>query len=136
MEIGSFAKTNGIKVSRVEKWIKDGLIPGADLDENHVPDSARMPYTQARAKNAKAIYRSIVQATKQRRHVLSQIYGICPEEFESYINQLIEAGLIVRRKTDGITYYDATPKAINADDKNLKQIIESVASAITPRIIV
>lgn len=99
------------------------------------PIPLEYPTPKREPKSVSAIYRSIVQATKRRRHVLPQIYDVCPEEFESYINQLIAVGLIVRRKTDGIVYYDATPKAINADDRTLMQIIRSVASTITLGII-
>lgn len=50
MKIDTFALQNKVKRKTVEKWIKDDLIPKADLEKDYIPESARLPYTKARAK--------------------------------------------------------------------------------------
>ena len=62
-------------------WIKNGLIQCANLEKDYVPDSARPPYTKARAKKAGAIYVSIVKASCNRQHVLPKLYRRGDDEF-------------------------------------------------------
>ncbi len=108
MTIEEFKDMNNVKKEEtVIKWINKGYIPGTNLADNYIPDSARAPYTKARAKNADSIYYSILRATFHRKHVLPQLYSMCLEEFEGYIERLEAAGYIIVRVTDGITYYDA-----------------------------
>ena len=60
MTIKEFMNNNGLKNrSTVEKWINDELIPNASIENDYIPNSARVPYTKARAKKAESIYRSI-----------------------------------------------------------------------------
>ena len=129
MTIQEFAAAKKVKVKTVESWIEKGLIPLADLSENYVPNSARAPYTGARAKKSDAIYTSIVRASKELKHVLPSLYGICDEEFEGYIDRLVEAGFIERRTTDGVTYYDATLMASNTTDKAILHTLEMLVGA-------
>ena len=124
MDIDAFASKNKRRRKTVVKWINCGLIPKAELEKNYVPDSAREPYTKARAKNSNAIYVSMVKASVGRKHILPVIYGLCQDEFEGYVDRLIRAGFIERRISDGITYYDAT---IKVKDINRKQILSAVA---------
>ena len=126
MTIECFAKNNNRKIETVLKWIYEGLIPGSSVDKNYVPESAREPYTDARAKSTEAIYCSIVNASNNRKHVTHKTYGLCENEFISYINRLINAGLIERRVEDGITYYDVTLLAL---DKKRKFILECIERA-------
>ena len=131
MTIEEFMKNYNIKKKEtVVKWISDQLIPGASLSKDYVPNSARPPYTKARAKTADSIYYSIIKGTRNRLHVLPQIYKICPEEFNTYIEQLEKAELIVRRITDDITYYDLTMKAMNCTKKMVLDIIRSCSEGI------
>lgn len=125
MTIERFMSNYGIKRREtVTNWIKNGLMPGANLQHNYIPDSARPPYTKARAKNTNAIYISLVKGAYNRRHIMPQLYNnMCEDEFNGYIDRLVEAGLIVRRVSDGITYYDAT---INANNINKKFILEAL----------
>lgn len=124
MTTDTFMRNYGIKKKGlVTKWITEELIPGANLDEDYIPDSARPPYTKARAKNAKSIYYSIVIASHNRQHVLPKLYKICQEEFNGYINRLAQANLIDIRVTDNITYYDAT---LSATDVNKKFILDAL----------
>ena len=55
MTIEQYANKNGKKIEIVLKWIYDGLIPQASVDNDFVPDSARVPYRS----NAKTLIRSM-----------------------------------------------------------------------------
>lgn len=132
MTIKEFAERNKIKKKEtVIKWITDGLIPGANLCEDFVPNSARIPYTKARAKNSKAIYVSIVKATEKRYHVTADIYNLSEDEFNGYINRLIEAGLIAERVTDGIRYYDLPLPDKSYTKKFIIDTIEALARGVS-----
>ena len=132
MTINMFMNNYGIKKKEtVIKWIMDDLIPGANLSTDYLPESARPPYTKARAKKADAIYCSIVTATQKRYHVLPKIYKICVDEFEGYINRLVAAGLIVLRVSDNITYYDYPLKLKKCKRKFVLDMIESCSRGIS-----
>lgn len=127
MTIEKFMQNNKIKKKEtVIKWIIEDLIPGARLMDNYIPDSARVPYTRARARNVQGIYVSIFNACNKQKHVLPQLYGICSEEFEHYIVQMEKAGLIERRVTDGITYYDVR---IFAEKPSRKFVLDAIRMA-------
>lgn len=131
MTIDKFMNNYDIKKKEtVIKWIIEELIPGADLTNNYVPDSARPPYTKARAKNATSIYCSIVKASYNRRHVLPKIYKICEDEFNGYIYRLVEAKLITIRVTDNITYYDCLLPNKYCNKKFILQVLESCAKGM------
>ena len=122
----------GIKRKKtVIDWILENLIPGANLEEDFIPDSARPPYTKARAKNAKAIYYSIVVASSKRYHVFPRLYGICEEEFNGYIDRLVAANLIAIRITDDIVYYDATIAGVNINRQFVFDAIELCSRGIS-----
>lgn len=123
MTIELFALKNNIKRETVEKWIRSGLIPKANIEKDYVPDSARQPYTKARAKNTNAIYVSMVKAAYYRRHILPVLYQMCDDEFNGYVERLVRAGCLEKRISDGITYYDAT---IKADEINHKFILNAL----------
>jgi len=139
MDIDKFASDNGVKKKTVEKWIKNNFIPNADLEKNYVPDSARQPFTKARAKNANAIYVSMVKASFKRKHILPTFYKICEDEFNGYIERLVKAGFIEKRVSDGVLYYDATieSKDINTRFilKALKAISQGVSAGVTAAIL-
>ena len=64
MTISDFATKHTISERTVRVWIEKEYIPGANLNEDCVPASARKPYTKARAKTSDAIYCSIVNASR------------------------------------------------------------------------
>lgn len=126
MTITTFMNNYGIKKKEtVIKWILEDLIPSADIGKDYVPDSARPPYTRARAKSSDSIYYSIVDASRKRCHVLPKIYKICEGEFNGYISRLVEANLIVIRTTDNITYYDTPLTAKNCNRKFVLEMIKA-----------
>lgn len=122
MTIEQFANRSGKKIEIVLKWIYDGLIPQASVDNDFVPDSARVPY-RSNAKNSDSIYESIVRASSNAKHVCAKTYGLCDQEFQGYIERLVDAGLIVKRTTDNVTYFDAT---IAAGDIKRKRILDAI----------
>ena len=124
MTLNDYMEKYSIKKHRLTEWIKKGLIPGADIINNYIPDSARKPYTCTRAKKPKAIYKSILKATDQGQHVLPAIFKICQDEFDGYIKRLEEAGKIIVRTTDNIEYYDLPmPQGVNLE------VVESFVEA-------
>lgn len=136
ISIASFMDRNHISKERiVANWIERGLIPGADAEHGMVPESARPPYTKARAKSANAIYYSILQASRQRRHVMPQLYGMCQAEFDGYIDRLVFAELLVRRETDGITYYDVTLTGADATKQVIFESIGRIAREVAHGIV-
>lgn len=118
------------KKETVINWILEGYVPGSDLATNYIPNSARQPYTKARARNANSIYYSIVKATKNLYHVTAEIYKLCEDEFNGYINRLVEANLIVVRVTDGVTYYDSPVPDKNCNQKFILAAIEAGARGV------
>lgn len=135
MTIEEFMSNNNIKKRQtVIGWIEKGYIPRAEIDKNFIPDSARVPYTKARARTAKGIYNSIVQATNKREHVMAKLYNLSEDEFNGYIERLIAADLIVKRVNDGITYYDATLQGASYNENQIlnavgKFVIKTVSAA-------
>lgn len=125
MKVEEFAERCHKNVKTVKNWISQNYVPGANLEDDYVPDSAKPPFTEARAKIKFpiSVFMSIVKATLKRKHVLPELYGMCQEEFDGYINQLVEAGLIRIRITDSITYYDPTLQAEQQSKSEIKQLI-------------
>mgnify|MGYP000769810710 CR=1 FL=1 len=89
MTISDFATEVKTSEKTVIKWINNGYIPGASVENNYVPDSARKPYTKARAKNSDAVYCSIVKACMNFCHVVPALYNMRDDEFNGYIDRLI-----------------------------------------------
>jgi len=58
----------------VMNWIAKGYVPGADM--NYIPDSAREPYTAARAKNGIARIKSILKACCDGKGVVPALFGM------------------------------------------------------------
>lgn len=56
--------------------------------------------------------------------MLPALYGLCEDEFKGYVGGLVEAGYIVRRTTDDITYYDATPQSKHYKKLELLKALE------------
>lgn len=114
----------------VLKWLEKGYIPGAKKDlktqEWILPNSARIPYTRARAKNTKALRKSILKACMERKHVFYKLYkNVTEEEFKYKIQELKDEGLIVVRIEDGIEYYDSTNKLDKESKISISNNIEN-----------
>lgn len=61
--------------------------------------------------------------------MLPALYGLCEDEFNGYVDRLVEAGYIVRRTTDDVTYYDATPQAKHYKKLELLKVLEPAIKA-------
>lgn len=130
MTIDEFATRTQTKKSTVISWVSKGLIPGAYGE--YVPDSARMPYTRARAKTGESIIKSILKACNAKMGICAGIYGIAEEDFNTYISGLISGGYIASYEADGVQYYNITTAGIsflkNQQRITIKDIIPVVAT--------
>lgn len=135
MTVNEFSDRNGISREQVGKWIKAGLIPEANIETDYIPDSARVPYTEARAKRAKSIYNSIIKATELRKHVMPALYKMTNREFDNYIGVLEREGFIQLRTEDEVTYYDATLKTCEYNYKLIATLVNAAGRGITEGVI-
>ena len=112
MTVKEFAEKHKTKEVTVKKWIEKGFIAGVVKQDNEymIPSSARKPYTERRAKNGKAILKSIVRACEKRCGISAALYKITEQEFQNYITSLLEDGIISAYEEDGIIYYNVTLK--------------------------
>lgn len=131
-------KTRVSKKKYVLEWVSDDLIPGTICENGEClfPDSARRPYkARATKPNAKTIRTSIVNACLKKQHVTNKTFHLSEGEFNGFIRDLVNAGLIVERVEDGITYYDSTMKSdefkANKFEKlssNVNKIVQTVGT--------
>lgn len=56
--------------------------------------------------------------------MLPALYGLCEDDFNGYVDRLVEAGYIGRRTTDDITHYVATPQAEHYKKLELLKVLE------------
>lgn len=133
MTIEEFAKRCNKSVKTVKKWIESGYVPSAVKKDNDyfIPETAREPYTGTRAKTGSGILKSILIACDKRFWISHFLYGISDIEFQFYIKQLENRGLISSLFLDGIKYYNITIKGSEylRNENKLKKISESFSLA-------
>lgn len=138
INIDQYMKKVGVtKKCYVLDWLQHDLIPGVQKDDKGVywfPDSARRPYKSRCTPNsdAKTIRGAIVNACLKRHHISASTFYLSEKEFESYVTDLIRAGLIVQRDEDGIVYYDSTSKCDSLKEGTIKEIVKRVDQYVTP----
>ena len=120
-------KTKVTKRTYVDKWIDEGLIPGAVRDgkDYSFPESARRPYRDGHLKAgmpADKIRAHIVKASLLRQHISAPVFYMSEGEFKTMIADLESANLLTTRIEDGITYYDSTQKTRGYTKKPLHEI--------------
>lgn len=138
MSLQEYMRKVGVtKTKYVERWIERNLIPGIEqgesLADTKFPDSARRPYCEGSLKpelSADKIRAHIVKACIQRRHITKDTCYASQGEFDGYIYDLEQAGLITKRLEDGIVYYDSTLKSDTYSGKSLQIIRQVVCDAI------
>lgn len=130
MTIEEFAKKKNKSLETVLLWIYQGKIPLASVDNDFIPDSARIPCPKSSAKSSGAILCSIVKASSKLMHVCANTYNICEDEFNGYVDQLIKAGLLVKRVSDNVSYLDATIEAERIKQNFILDCIERVTRGI------
>ena len=113
MTVEEAAKIHNVSKKTILDWCNKDYIRGLKIDEESgqydIPKSMKRPYTRTRAKGD-AIYKSIVTGTIKGYDVCAALYGVSKEEFEQYISELFEIGVIttyVSESTD-IMYYNQT----------------------------
>lgn len=133
MTIKDYSIRCNVSEKTAKQWIQKEYVPGANLETDYVPNSARPPYTEARAKVKfpTSVFGSIMKATLKGKHVVPSLYDMCQEEFDHYIDELAKAELIRVRITDGITYYDPTLEAEVQKQNEIKEIIEKCVEAVS-----
>lgn len=121
----------------VQEWIEQDLIPGVikgdSLEKTQFPDSARRPYRNRWLRagiSADKIRAHIVKACLERKHITKKIFKASDGEFNGFIHDLINAGLIRKRVEDGIDYYDSTIMCDSYRGKALIEIKKFVIEAI------
>lgn len=130
MTIKEFSEREHVSVATVRKWVRNGWIPGARIEDSFVPNSARKPYTGARARTTKSIYKSILTAINERLQIFPWCYHITDAEFNQYINSLINNGVIQIRIEDGITYYDLAYQERKLSAKDITAIISNIVTPL------
>lgn len=126
-------RTGATKKRYVLEWISDDLIPGiiCENGEYLFPNSARRPYKARSAKpNAKTIRTSIVNACLKRQHVTNRTFDLSKGEFNGFIQDLVNAGLIIERVEDGITYYDSTNKSDDFSGNKFEKLSSNVNKVV------
>ena len=96
MTISETANIFGVNEDTVLDWCQKNLIRGLrlnDANEYVIPSSVKRPYTGSRSKGD-AIYTSIVKAILNGFDVTASLYNLSETEFEVYVSQLKEAGII------------------------------------------
>ena len=130
MTIDEFATKMQIKRGTVISWVSKGFIPGAHDD--YVPDSARKPYTRARAKTGDSIIKSILKACNVQMCVCAGLYGISEVDFNTYITGLIDKGFIAAFEADGVQYYNITARGVDyLDNKKPIRIKDIIPALVT-----
>lgn len=101
----------------VKGWCKKKYIRGVSQDPDTgdyiIPASAKKPYTVNGSPKGDGIYTSIVKAVIDGQDVCAELYKMDPAEFDKYIDQLKEVGVIdtyISADT-GIEYYCQTLKS-------------------------
>lgn len=129
-----FDKFGKVSDATFNEWVKKGYLPGTVLLEDgtgwFVPDRAWPPYTKGRAKNADAIYTSIVKGCLLRRRPIAEIYKCSQQEFDIYISELANAGLINIVVDGGVSYYYATTKSMDYTNRSKKELAKFVQSCL------
>lgn len=141
MNIKEFAEEYGIKnEKKIISWIDKGILPGAYKLENgeyYISKYSKPPYTSTRARNCTAIYTSIVKACENRKSVCAKLYKLNEDEFNLYIEQLVEQNIIVKRTQDNSDFYYATPNSRKfLDDNNYRnKVLKTFETAILPSVV-
>lgn len=136
MNIKEFAEKYKIKnEKKIVNWIDRGILPGAyklDDGEYYISEYSKPPYTSARAKNCTAIYVSIVKACEKRKSVCAKLYKLNEDEFNLYIEQLVEKNIIEKRTHDNCDFYYATlnSKLFLENKKYRNKVLQSVTTTI------
>ncbi len=119
MTVKEVAIKFGVTEQTVKEWCKNHYIRGVEIEpdtgEYIIPASVKRPYTRKGTPKGDAIYTSIVKATLYGLDVCAELYNMDPAEFDKYINELKNAGVIDTyiSKGTGIEYFCKTLESSN-----------------------
>lgn len=140
MTFEDFKKKKNIKRNcTLEDWLENNYIDGARKIDGKwfIPENARRPYTERKAKEGYALYKSFVRAYYKGKSVAPALYNISNEKFDTINNWLLSKDLIEKEELDGLTYYNATAegeKFISFSNSKIGNIygltIEKIAKGI------
>lgn len=137
MDCKTFMARVGVKQkSTVDKWLKEGRIPGVSFDEEtrewEFSESSRRPHTVRLKPNAGAdkLRASMLCACIKRHHISAEIYQIGQAEFDALIADLECAGLVQIRREGIWTYYDSTLKSQEYSKQTYIQIVKIVKDCL------
>ncbi|MFQ7194750.1 hypothetical protein [Thomasclavelia spiroformis] len=141
MNIKEFAEKYKIKnEKKIVNWIDSDILPGAyklDNGEYYISEYSKPPYTSARARKCDAIYTSIVKACDKRKSVCAKLYKLNEDEFNLYIEQLMEKNIIEKRTYDNCDFYYATPnsKLFLDDRKYRNKVLHQVSTTLLSSVV-
>lgn len=138
MDCREFMAREGVrKRSTVMKWLDKELIPGVAYNEEteqwEFAESSRRPHTvRLKAKaDANKIRASMVYACVKRHHINAAMYHMSQSEFNAFVADLEEAGLIKIRKEGPWVYYDSTLKSESYRGKTFTQIERLIKTCLS-----
>lgn len=127
-------KYNLKNAATVKGWIDKEYIPGANFDNNFIPDEAKPPYTKSRSKKPGSIYVSIVRALISGYRPIPQCYKTITEKefYDVYMASLISGGLVIAVEDTSlnIVNYYPSEKALEYVQKNDKELLSIVKSIL------
>ena len=138
MRIEDFATKYKKDIRLVKDWINKGFIPGASLENNYIPDSARIPDTKIRARKGESILKAILKACNNQYGISPAIFKLSQEHFDALLANLEKEGMLFSFESDGIRYYDITFKGLESLKKyNKSEWIElgTLLVNLTPTLI-
>ncbi|MCD7825492.1 MAG: hypothetical protein LUH14_05970 [Clostridiaceae bacterium] len=137
--VSEFAKEkpNKVKEATVLTWISKGYIGGVEKNKDGewlIPDDARKPYTANRIRRISkqdVILKSILTGINKGYAVFPELYGRTEQDFQSFIDELIEGGYIkqVILSCD-VPYYKMTIKGIELMKKGDREILAVLKETI------
>lgn len=138
MDCREFMAREGVrKRSTIMAWLDKELIPGAVYNEEteqwEFAESSRRPHTvRLKAKaDANKIRASMVYACVKRHHINASMYHMSQSEFDAFVADLEEAGLIKVRREGVWVYYDSTLKSESYRGKSFSQLERLIKACLS-----
>ena len=138
MTIPEVASQFDVEEKTVETWCEKQWIRGVKcIDGKYdIPASVKRPYNKRRAQGD-AIYTSIIKGVLGGYDVTASLYDLSEAEFEKYIQQLKDAGVVDTYidKNTKVEYLCRTLKS-NDFSKLRKNKVKSALKELKPQIII
>lgn len=118
---------------QLESWLSKGWIRGAiTLDDGtvYIPSGAIKPYSRRKSKEGVGLYTSIIKGVSQGLDVFPELYGIHPERFRFFIEQLKKMEYIDEIEIDSIVYYVPLEKCVLCEGLSSTEIGRRVKQSL------